>query len=51
VTETLHAFTTPLLQRSITSATDRDHFAVRLVILPEIMLLRFSLDYFKEKLP
>jgi hypothetical protein len=51
VIETLHAFITPLLQHSITSAADRDHFAVRLVILPEIMLLRFSLDYFKEKLP
>jgi hypothetical protein len=51
VTETLHAFITPLLQHSITSAADRDHFAVRLVILPEIVLSRFSLDYFKEKLP
>src|SRR4029077_16106912 len=27
------------------------HFSVRLVILPEIVLLRFSLNYFKEKLP
>jgi hypothetical protein len=51
VTETLHAFTAPLLHHSITSAPDRDHFAVRLVILAEIVLLRFSLDYFKEKLP
>src|SRR6266480_4074940 len=31
------------------SATDRDHFAARVVIIAEIMLLRLSIDFFQKK--
>src|SRR5205085_4348035 len=33
-----------------TSATDRDHLPVWLIILPEIVLLRFTFDDIEEKL-
>src|SRR6476469_1179641 len=33
------------------SPADRDHLAIRLIILPEIVLLRFPVDDAEEKLP
>src|SRR5438128_5650636 len=48
----LDQFTTATLYCSTQSSpADRDHFAIRLIVLPKIVLLRFSVDYFKEKLP
>src|SRR5262249_24954522 len=32
------------------SSADRDHLSVRLIIISEIMLLRFSIDHVEEKL-
>ena len=55
IQETVRSFSAQgcglILTTGGTGVADRDHFTIRLIVLPKIVLLRFSVDYFKEKLP